>query len=391
MAMIVCTECGKHFSDKAVSCPECGCPTADIIKSSGLSAQSKETRLKARESILAEVDKAKQKADRANKLFDRRNDAIQSETSRNINLFSENAASRTIGIIAKATQACDDLYASLQALVVEVDSICRPYLADNPGADAIKAVADLIASLNDDSEIENSGTMAINGTYIGDVSASTYMPGVQARMVQKFWESQYASTPEGIDAEIKKREVAERNRQKREIEQKEKEERKAAAKKHMDKIVTECKAKISSYRNVLDKELSDRLKQVVEEVALHREQLMAEKAGLEQELSNLGAFHIRERREKKESIRVLDIRIAKLFDKELLGAEEARLKQRAEDAIRQYSELINQYLDMRFPNRHPSKKPRNTRSTTFDATFEDIKQSSVPYPEPPNPSKVLDG
>jgi DNA-directed RNA polymerase subunit RPC12/RpoP len=27
MAMITCSECGKEFSDKAPSCPNCGCPT----------------------------------------------------------------------------------------------------------------------------------------------------------------------------------------------------------------------------------------------------------------------------------------------------------------------------------------------------------------------------
>lgn len=30
MAIIVCTECGKEFSNKAPACPECGCPTAAI-------------------------------------------------------------------------------------------------------------------------------------------------------------------------------------------------------------------------------------------------------------------------------------------------------------------------------------------------------------------------
>ncbi|EMF7387759.1 hypothetical protein ACEV85_02770 [Vibrio parahaemolyticus] len=27
MALITCNECGKEFSDKAPSCPNCGCPT----------------------------------------------------------------------------------------------------------------------------------------------------------------------------------------------------------------------------------------------------------------------------------------------------------------------------------------------------------------------------
>lgn len=31
MALITCTECGKEFSDKAIACPNCGCPTAEVI------------------------------------------------------------------------------------------------------------------------------------------------------------------------------------------------------------------------------------------------------------------------------------------------------------------------------------------------------------------------
>lgn len=30
MALIRCSECGKEFSDKAASCPNCGCPTSDV-------------------------------------------------------------------------------------------------------------------------------------------------------------------------------------------------------------------------------------------------------------------------------------------------------------------------------------------------------------------------
>lgn len=31
MALIICIECGKQFSDKALACPKCGCPTSEII------------------------------------------------------------------------------------------------------------------------------------------------------------------------------------------------------------------------------------------------------------------------------------------------------------------------------------------------------------------------
>jgi len=32
MSLIKCTECGKDFSDKAAACPNCGCPTEEVVR-----------------------------------------------------------------------------------------------------------------------------------------------------------------------------------------------------------------------------------------------------------------------------------------------------------------------------------------------------------------------
>lgn len=32
MALVKCTECEKEFSDKATACPNCGCPTEEILR-----------------------------------------------------------------------------------------------------------------------------------------------------------------------------------------------------------------------------------------------------------------------------------------------------------------------------------------------------------------------
>lgn len=395
MSLIVCTECGKKFSDKAVCCPECGCPTEIVSKESktpNVIAKKRQTSQQAAASILEEVKKAKSIADRAEKLFYSREHAIQLKASRNIDLFGGDATSRVVEIRADARRACSDLYTTYQSLVATLDGMCRPMLAYEPGGEAIKAVSDLIRYLNDESEIEDNCSASFNGMSLGSVANSKYMPSVSSKMIQKFWEGQYSTSTEGINAEVKRQEAAERNRQKHEIEQKKKNEREAAAKKHMNKVVTECHAKVDSYRDALNTEISNRLKQAIEKLEVHREQLATEKAILERELSSLGKFRIRERRDKKEVIRELDIRLAKLSDKGFLDAEEARLRQRAENAVKEYSGIIEQYLNMRFPNWHSSKKQRYAWSTVpDDVAFEDIKQAPVSYPEPPDASKVLNG
>lgn len=45
MALIICSECGKEFSNKAVSCPNCGCPIEEIIKEESLDNSQEEVEI----------------------------------------------------------------------------------------------------------------------------------------------------------------------------------------------------------------------------------------------------------------------------------------------------------------------------------------------------------
>lgn len=44
MALIVCSECGKEYSDKAISCPQCGCPTPRECVEGGDGSVTKEAK-----------------------------------------------------------------------------------------------------------------------------------------------------------------------------------------------------------------------------------------------------------------------------------------------------------------------------------------------------------
>lgn len=393
MALIICTECGRKFSDEAVCCPDCGCPTEIVSKASKAPdaiAKKRQASQQAAASMLEEVEKAKSEADRAKKLFDSRERDIQLKAGRKIDLFGGDATSRVAEIRADVRNACSDLYTTYQSLVATLDGMCRPMLVYEPGGEAIEAVTHLICYLNNESEIEESFSASFNGTSLGSVANSKYLPSISSKMIQKFWESQCSSSPEGVNAAIKRQKDAERNRRQHELEQKKKEEkRKAAAKEHMDKVVTEYRAKVVSFRDALNAEISSKLKQTIEELEVHREQLTTLKASLEQELSSLGTFHILKRLDKKNAISGVDIRLAELSDKGFLDAEEAKLRQRAKNAIKQYGEVIERYLDERFPNRDPFKYPRRDRFSFPDVTFEDL--SVWDCPEPPSPSEVLNG
>ena len=236
MALIKCTECGKSFSDKAACCPECGCPTEEVLKASKSPqaiAKQQQSSEQASATMLAEVEKAKSKGRSADREFDRRNRDIQRKASQSIDLFGGHATSRVVEIRSDARRACDDLYTAYQTLIPSLDAVCRPLLASNPSGLAIKAVADAIRYFNSESEIESNFTASFNGQELGDAANSKYIPSISNKMIQRFWEEQYSATPYAKDAENRRRKEAEEARVRREAERKRQEEARKAEEKRM--------------------------------------------------------------------------------------------------------------------------------------------------------------
>ena len=198
MALIICPECGKQFSDKAAACPNCGCPTSEIIKSRPGGGIDKE----AEKQMLELVEKTLEKARKAGAAYELAADGVQKlATSTNINLFGGSARQDTSRIVEAAVTACDNLYSAYQALIPTLDGGCRPLLAKNPGAKAVKAVAGTMAWLNEESEIENNYAINFNGTNLGNAVKAKYIPSPVNRAIQGFWEAEYAKLPDHAEAE----------------------------------------------------------------------------------------------------------------------------------------------------------------------------------------------
>ena len=196
MALIKCPECGKEFSEKAAACPNCGCPTCEVLKAAkapetdaGKVQKSKE----ADAAISVAVQKTRKEADAADKAFDRTSSRIQEKASKVIDLFGGDAPKRLTEIAADARRACDDLYSTYQTLITVLDAACRPLLADMPSREAVKSVADCIKYLNDESEIEKNFGLTFNDDDLGNVASAKYVPSMENKMIQKFWEAQISS------------------------------------------------------------------------------------------------------------------------------------------------------------------------------------------------------
>ncbi len=167
----------------------------------------------ATEQMLLAVQTTKESAKTAEREYDRRADALQEKASRNINLFGGTAVSQVADLASDSRKICDALYASYQTLVKMLDSQCRPLLDQEPEIPAVRAVRDLIKWLNDESEIENNFTASLNAHNLGDVASVRYIPGIDNKMIQSFWDSTYHAIPGRADFERREKEEADRKKQ----------------------------------------------------------------------------------------------------------------------------------------------------------------------------------
>lgn len=403
MALIKCTECGKTFSDKAASCPECGCPTELVLKESNsaeVKAKQKQVSQQATETMLAEVKKAKSKASSAESLFNSRNRSIQMKASSSIDLFGGYAPSRVVEIQSDVREACDDLYTTYQTLVETLDGMCRPLLKFSPGGEAIKAVADAIRYFNEESEIESNFTASFNGANLGNVANSKYVPSISNKMIHKFWESKYAESPYALENEKKRRKDAEEARIRREAERKRQEEQKRAeeqrkatekaqAKTRMDKVVTDAERLLSEYRQQLASEGEIRicalLLQIDEKLRSLSEKI---EVSLKQH-DSLGSLRFAEKKRIAQEIQYLREQSARLSNPQILSAEREKIQKIISVAAERYSNEISEYLGKRFPYSVYGKRAIN-RSSGLNEYSEEISYADKRLPNIPNVQAIFD-
>ena len=151
--------------------------------------------------ILEVVERVKKDAEQAEKAFDTQNDELTRKSSRSIDLFGGSASSQVVEIASMAREACDSLYASLQTLVKITDEECRPLLAQGADTQAVKEALELIKWLNSESAVGANFTGSLNGANLGDIVSAKYVPTMESKMIQAYWESKYASMPGTAEAD----------------------------------------------------------------------------------------------------------------------------------------------------------------------------------------------
>lgn len=159
------------------------------------------------EKLMQVVQNIEESARRAEEEYERKANALQEKTREKIDLFGNTATSQVIDIVSESRKICDTLYATYQMLIGMLDAQCRPLLEENPGIHRICAVRNLVKWLNDESEIENNFAASLNAHNLGDVANVRYIPQIENKMIQTFWETTYFSHPDRETYEQKQIEI----------------------------------------------------------------------------------------------------------------------------------------------------------------------------------------
>lgn len=172
----------------------------------------------ANERASAVISSVKEIARAASNKFDKESNRVQQKTIDRIDLFGGDATKRVAEIASLTRKASDEYYTSLQSLVIELDTSCRPLLDEGLTIDGIYEVYSTIKWLNDESEIENHFNASLNSKDLGGLVSANYIPSMGNKMIQQFWHNKF-NMSEGS------KEILERERQKER--EKEKSERAA--------------------------------------------------------------------------------------------------------------------------------------------------------------------
>ena len=264
----------------------------------------------ASEKMLQAVQNAKDSAARAESEFEYEKSMLEIKSSKNIDLFDGSAINQVADIACDAGKMCDTLYASYQMLVKTLDEQCRPLLAQNPDLNVIREVYHLIKELNEESEIENNLTASFNGQSLGGVASNRYLPTIESRMIERFWENQYETAPGRAEEKAverkKKEEAAQIAKEKREKEVAE-HERKCAEWERKVKIVEQqreeaVEKKLSAMKEARINEIERLHAQAVQTSTQEQAACKKKKADAENELASLGFFKFSEKKAAKQVI-----------------------------------------------------------------------------------------
>ena len=264
--------------------------------------------MSANEKVKALLDVVEERRQQAEEAHNRVDEEIKRLTENEINVLGTDALSRLSEIAVKVRESNDAKYAELQALVLLIDQECRPLLKENLSYSVVSSIVFMINRLNEESKISTTFNATLQGYDMGNVATSNYLPSIECKMIQSFWQTTCDAMPEAIE---EKKRIKEETKdlvagitalmEKAKAPERKIEEERAAYKKACEEWEKECKRISEQNKKTLKTRLEEEKRKRDEELKKKRDNEIAncEKALAEEkarkeiaeaDLANAGFF-----------------------------------------------------------------------------------------------------
>lgn len=321
-------------------------------------------------SILKAVESAEKDFREAEKKFDKEaNDLKLKATHAPISLALtaeeelynlQKQANYNAKIVEEFASVTADYKATCEAIILSLDTICRPLLKENLSAMVIGMVSRFISKvIKEVSNIKIDFSVSFNSSNLGDIGFFNPKPSVAVQTIERLWKEAYKGHPDyAKDAKRIKHEKA--------AEQKEEEEREKRMKDGVNKANANEKSIISNAASVTekrelvinegDKRISDLEQKLLLEASrvktlmidAEKERLQSELQNAEQELKATGFFDIANKKVLKAKISLCKKHLKNLATSPDIIQQLNEVDRIANDTLNQYKDAIKKHIRTRF-------------------------------------------
>lgn len=252
--------------------------------------------------------------------------------------------------VIEAYQILSEYYAACETIVRMLDSACSRQIGKAAARD-VRAVVELIQEVNEATDsAEVAFDVVLDGRNLGDIGALKPVVSIQARMIQKTWESHYRNMPGYAQDQqymakqerekVRKTENAAKN-QENQIEAqkiKNQQNREEAA-----RATNRCMEMVEQFERDVDQALGEIHSRLLQEQEETRQKLIAELRQMQQELDSLGFFAFSAKKELKQRIAATEQRASYVTSQQFIDDRFDGKKHAAENVVKAYRETVEAF------------------------------------------------
>lgn len=306
--------------------------------------------------ILNYLEQIKNTVSAAERTYNREGRRVEWDSLRTTSdLFGDSSAA--LELIVRARSINNAYYSALAGAGEALDAHCRPLLAQNPDASAIKAVADYLKYICDEiSSMGTNFTASVNGRSYGNVASDRFSIPPQISAARIYWQTTYDSSPAAKEAARREKQQREERarraqeaRKKREAERAQLAARLQPIKDRREQYQKDCSRAVEAYTTALSNHrqtLHDRFAHIQ---AQQRAVVEADLDLLQTELLACGVFAFGRKKSLQGQIFAQKQRLAEFDAGTRIQQWDATQKSLCTKAVKAYRKALDAHINACFP------------------------------------------